>query len=500
MGAYTDYTPTELNYRQVVPTSGTIKNFWVSLSSDPGTAPDAYRLTLRKGLPMADTALVVTIVANDKTGNDLVNTVAVVAGDVLTIKIEPLNSPSSVPRTAWGMTFVADIDGESIVLGGSHNNLPQVTTEHNLLTSREENTWTFTESLRYQLGQDCTLKKLHFLLTGSPGAGNKYDFTLRVAGAGGTVVTTIADAATTGNSGALEDTVADGEYVNLRVVPTSSPTIRDAYWGFVCYIIPPVDGSVELFGEFVVRHSATVNLPTEFTVRQIASADLKGIVTIRHSTAAELKGIAVIRQTGIPLNLFAKFIAQPNEDLFAEFTIRHSTSQDLHAYFYVRHPYWLWTTRRYLNGVVSLSETLIGDAKLEYVIEGVMEDIQGFFIANNITYSAWTDITTVPTLIRRATTYGTVAALFARNSRTFRSRVIPTSAPITVTTIGDDERAMQHWETKMDEALENYLVAQRSTRIWVSTADEEPIFSMADIPTSAEDEIEWHQWLQQRNI
>ena len=260
------------------------------------------------------------------------------------------------------------------------------------------------------------------------------------------------------------------------------------------------DAFAELKGIFITRHSDSAEIFAEAIIRHSDSADLKGIVTIRHSTAAELKGIAVIRQTGIPLNLFAKFIAQPNEDLFAEFTIRHSTSQDLHAYFYVRHPYWLWTTRRYLNGVVSLSETLIGDAKLEYVIEGVMEDIQGFFIANNITYSAWTDITTVPTLIRRATTYGTVAALFARNSRTFRSRVIPTSAPITVTTIGDDERAMQHWETKMDEALENYLVAQRSTRIWVSTADEEPIFSMADIPTSAEDEIEWHQWLQQRNI
>ncbi|GAH57808.1 unnamed protein product, partial [marine sediment metagenome] len=37
-------------------------------------------------------------------------------------------------------------------------------------------------------------------------------------------------------------------------------------------------------------------------------------------------------------------------------------------------------------------------------------------------------------------------------------------------------------------------------RVWVSTADEEPIFSMADIPPSYEDEVEWHEWLQQRGV
>lgn len=257
-------------------------------------------------------------------------------------------------------------------------------------------------------------------------------------------------------------------------------------------------GSSELFSETIIRHSASEEVFAEAVIRHDGSADLKGIITIRHDATADLKATVVIRHTGTPLNLFAKFIAVPNEDLFAKFTIRHTTSRDLLGFFYIRHPYWLWTTRRYINGVVDLSETLLGDAKLEYVIEGVMEDIQGFLEANDLTYDEWTNIITVPTLIRRATTYGTVAALYARNSRTFRSRVIPTAAPITVTVIGDDERAMQHWETKMKDALGNYLAARQSIRIWVSTADEEPIFSMADIPATAEDDLEWHEWLQQR--
>jgi hypothetical protein len=256
--------------------------------------------------------------------------------------------------------------------------------------------------------------------------------------------------------------------------------------------------TTELKGILIVRQPDSADLFAETVIRHSDSVDLKGIFAVRHSAIAELKGLAVIRHTGTPLDLFAKFIAIPNEDLFAKFTVRQSTYRDLHGDFYVRHPYWLWTTRRYINGVVDAAESLVGDATLEYVIEGVMEDIQGLLDANDIPHDAWTNIALVPTLIRRATTYGTVAALYARHSRTFRSRVIPTAAPVTVTTIGDDERAMGHWEKKMQEALDNYLATQYSTRIWVSTADEEPIFSMADIPPSAEDEVEWHEWLQQR--
>jgi len=244
----------------------------------------------------------------------------------------------------------------------------------------------------------------------------------------------------------------------------------------------------EIFAKGIIRHTSTKDLPAELIVRHTAIKELAAETTIRHSGA---------------LDLFAQFYAMPTVELIASFTIRHSETKNLHCAFYVRHPYWLWTTRRYINGVIDAAETLIGDAKLEYIIEGVMEDIQGWLEANREVYSSWTDITKVPVLIRRATTYGTVAALYSRHSKTFRSRVIPTAAPVTVTTIGDDERAMNYWEEKMQTALANYLAIQSSSRIWVSTADEEPIFSMADIPSSqygiGEDE-EWHTWLNQRNV
>lgn len=243
MCARSAYTATENDFREVVPTAGTIKNFYVKLSADPGTTPEGYRFTLRKN--GVSQALTVTITADATTGSDLVNTVDVVAGDVLTLMIEPLNAPSVAPSAVWGMTFVADVDGESIVLGGGDDNLHNANTEYNKVTSETGTLWLAIEETRKQLlGQVCTLKKLHILLSAAPGVGNTYTFNLRIASANSNVIAAVTGAATTGNSGALEDDVDNDEYVDLQVVPDGTPDAADAYWGFVVAyrevpIIPP---------------------------------------------------------------------------------------------------------------------------------------------------------------------------------------------------------------------------------------------------------------------
>lgn len=242
MGYSVVNTP-ENEARQVCPTAGTIKDLYIVLNADPGAGGDAYRFTLRLNGATVAQSLIVTITEPDKTGNDVAHNLVVVAGDVLTMMVEPLNSPTANPYAAFGMTFVADTDGESIVLAGTYDNLSNSATEYNYLQAGYGNTWDI-EGNRPDLGQECTLKKLYVLLSGSPGVGNSYDFTVRVAGASSDVTVHIHDNDTTGNSGALDDTVADDEYVGLMVVPLSSPTVRDAYWGLVCFIAPPVAPTV----------------------------------------------------------------------------------------------------------------------------------------------------------------------------------------------------------------------------------------------------------------
>ena len=232
---YSPLTGTETNFRQIMPTSGTLKNLYVDLTLDPGGAPDAYGFTVRVNIDSPVGGLVVDIVADDRTGNDLVNTIAVVAGDVLTMMIEQTNTPTVTPQAIWGVTFVADIDGESVVLGGSSDDLDTAATEYNGFSLGSSSLWGAVEGNYNNLGQPCTLRKLHVLLENAPGVGKKYVFTIRVAGADSNVATTVDEGNTTGNSGALTDEMGLDEYAALQVVPTGAPAIGMAFWGFVSY-------------------------------------------------------------------------------------------------------------------------------------------------------------------------------------------------------------------------------------------------------------------------
>lgn len=222
----------ENNSREVCPTAGTIKDFYVRLSGTPGVDPDGYRFTVRLNGATVAQSLIVEIIDPDITGSDLIHNLVVAAGNVLTMMCEPLNTPSTAIYARWGMTFVADIDGESIALGGASNWLPINVTEYNYVLADAES-WIATEADRVLLGQTCTVKKLHMLLADPPSAGDDYDFTIRIGGADSNVTIQISDLETTGNSGALEDDVGPHEYVSLKVVPTSLPDAVSAFWGFV---------------------------------------------------------------------------------------------------------------------------------------------------------------------------------------------------------------------------------------------------------------------------
>ncbi len=263
--------------------------------------------------------------------------------------------------------------------------------------------------------------------------------------------------------------------------------------------IPRRSASTELLDEFISRHSDLVELPGEFIARHADSAEFVGEFIVRHSDLEELLTEFIVQHAAFssePLGIFIIRHAD-SADLPAEFIVQHATSLPLSARFASRALYPYWTSRALVNGVIAAAEALIGDAPFEFVMEGVMDDIKVWSDANEVAYATWTDLDSAPTAIKRATTYGVVAALYARHTQTFQGKVIPTLAPVTVTVVGDDEKAMQHWMSKMDDMLELYLSAQGADRLWVSTADEEPVFSMDDIPGTGDDRelTSWHDWV-----
>ncbi|MDD5387646.1 MAG: hypothetical protein PHQ22_10675, partial [Sulfuricurvum sp.] len=260
----------ETNTYQIIPTSGKIKNLYVALSADPGTNPDAYKFTLRlgnagSGYVVGDTTLTCTITADDTTGHDTVNEITVAAGDIVDLAIEPQNTPSTAPYYYIGMTFVADTNGESLLLGSSSDSPTTGTTEYNNIVSTiNSSIWTATEANVYQGGQSgITLKNLYVMLSGTPGAGKTYQLDIRATSVGGNtgITTSITGAVdTTGND--VVNTYAIGAYDDLSIgcTTTAGSTARIVYWGLVCYIAPVAAPTVTTdAASLVTDTTATLN-------------------------------------------------------------------------------------------------------------------------------------------------------------------------------------------------------------------------------------------------
>lgn len=202
----------------ILPVDGTFKNLYVRLSEDPGSAPDAYAFTLVKWT--SDTALTCTIVANDTTGNDTVNTASFSAGERTQLRIEPVSTPSASPSINWGLTFVPDT-GESIVLGGEEDPGHDNVTEYMKLVG--DYFQSTTESYMNELTQAGYIGKLFIILEDDPGDGASYTFYVRKNGGNTNVVVTISDGDRVGDSGSLTDTVSAGDVLTLSSIPSGTP-------------------------------------------------------------------------------------------------------------------------------------------------------------------------------------------------------------------------------------------------------------------------------------
>lgn len=219
---------------QVIPTAGKIKNLYVLLSVDPGVAPDAYRFTMRKN--GADQALTVTITADAISGNDIANEVVVAAGDLVNIKVEPLNVPAAQPQFNFGMTFEADIDGESILLGGSSDTPTLAATEYGFLApGNTQWTWTATETSRQGLSlAGFTLRKFYAWMSGI--SANDYLLKVRKALADSGLAITITAGSQSGND--IVHTYAPVDYESLDISCLAAGTARHLHSGLVVYKSP----------------------------------------------------------------------------------------------------------------------------------------------------------------------------------------------------------------------------------------------------------------------
>jgi len=199
------------------PTSGTIDQLYLRHSSTPGGVA-SYTVTLFKN--GSATALSASVVGASNTSNNLVDSVTVVPGDLLSIEVAPSGTPtSSIPFI--GMRFRPTIDGESPFLArwtSTSNVTQRYGPPHG--TSVTSPTETIMASV-VPIG--FTLKNMYVAHGAAPGAGKSWTYNSRVNLSAGNLTVNLADAAVTGSDTTGSDTLAALDLLAVGRIGTGTP-------------------------------------------------------------------------------------------------------------------------------------------------------------------------------------------------------------------------------------------------------------------------------------
>jgi hypothetical protein len=232
---------TEFNYQLLIPCAGVIKNFYVEVNTAPGATTFIY--TVRKN--GVDQTLAVTLSGTAKTGNDtdVGHAITVAAGDKISIQRTGTSTATSIYLNT-GMTFVPTVSGNFIIGDSSSTNVMTNSSTQYHPVSNFYNPWTTVENYVKEVFAAHTIKNMYVELSVAPDSGagtQEFIFTLRKGGASQGLVTTISEAATTGNATA-DIAIADDDLLDTMKTRTGTPTASvRAMISYTGYIAPSAD-------------------------------------------------------------------------------------------------------------------------------------------------------------------------------------------------------------------------------------------------------------------
>jgi hypothetical protein len=270
---------TESNTSNIMPTAGTISDMYLLLSAAPGAGKTRVFTLYKNGAPTTITATISGAAAT--TGNDITHSVAVVAGDTVSLESDPNGTPSS-SQLRFGFKFTATQTNESLVLGSGYiggTTVPTaVGTYAALIPNEQLSSGAIAAEATYQsLGNASLLGKMYVWTSNTAGAGNDWAFTVNVNGVNSSLTCSIADANNSANDTAHSATVADGDLISLQIIPTSNPTAGSyVKFSMVSYVA----------SGFATVTTSDAQLVTQTTARWIgditdtgdANASLRGFV------------------------------------------------------------------------------------------------------------------------------------------------------------------------------------------------------------------------------
>lgn len=245
-GGKTGFSITEFDNQVIIPCPGTLKNLYAALDGSPG-AGTSYVHTVRTvasgaGPPAGVNSALTTAIAGAvaTTNSDLVNTEAVLAGDLLSLGVTYTGAPTA-RRCRVGMTFVADTVGNfPLMRSPGTTNLSAAANRFGLLGASGLVGWSgTTPGNQGYVSLAFVAKAIYAHLNGAAGAGKQYTLGLwdsTPALLGPSVV--ISGDTTYWGNGASDVSVTLGKLITAGVVPSGTPTVRTAAVSILGFIGP----------------------------------------------------------------------------------------------------------------------------------------------------------------------------------------------------------------------------------------------------------------------
>ena len=225
--------------RVTVPMTGTLRRLTFRTTTAP-TGSDTAIATVRKN--NADTGLTCTVTGAGTTCNDDSNTVAVVQGDTLELKVVTSATAATLGYNyGWVFESGNDLSHPLFVAGP---NLSASATRYNPIQGVGNLGITDTvEADIQQLGQSAmTLTNMYVLLAAAPGAGTSYTGVVRVNGVDTGVDVQVSGTNTTDSENGQTATVAQDDLLSIGWTPAGTPTATNAFTSMVANTATAVAG------------------------------------------------------------------------------------------------------------------------------------------------------------------------------------------------------------------------------------------------------------------
>jgi hypothetical protein len=222
----------------IMPTGGTLSKLYVTVTAAPGVG-NSKIFALRNG--GVSQALTATISDANTSSNDTSNSATVAAGDRLAIQISVSGAPTT-STAKYSLLFTPTNPTEFVTVFGIDLTPSTSVTNFAPPISIGSN-WDTTESTKYFIPGNYTMKKFYARTATASGAGNAYTFTIRNNAADSLLTTTCTN--TTTIQSVTQDVVTNqGDVVTVSCVPSGTPTASRMNLGLLFDSPPaPVTGA-----------------------------------------------------------------------------------------------------------------------------------------------------------------------------------------------------------------------------------------------------------------